>query len=66
VNIDALHQFLLARGVPILDPPAEYDYEPGYYVFFFSDSDDIKLEIVHVDAGGSGAYWQRFSKAGSH
>lgn len=62
-EVDSFHEFLLARGIPILDPPAEYEYEPGYYAFFFSDPDDLKLEIMHVDAAGSLAYWQRFSRA---
>ncbi|MBP2427990.1 VOC family protein [Bradyrhizobium elkanii] len=64
-EVDGFHDFLLARGVQILDPPAEYDYEPGYYAFFFSDPDDLKLEIMHVDVAGSLAYWRRFSKAGA-
>ena len=63
-EVDAFYEFLVARGVPILDPPAEYDYEPGYYAFFFSDPDDLKLEIMHVDVAGSLAYWQRFTEAG--
>jgi glyoxylase I family protein len=36
-EVDAFYQFLLDRNVSILDPPAEYDYTPGYYAFFFSD-----------------------------
>ena len=63
-EVDAFHDFLAARGVPILDPPTEYDYEPGYYAFFFSDPDDLKLEVMHVDVSGSLAYWKRFSEAG--
>jgi catechol 2,3-dioxygenase-like lactoylglutathione lyase family enzyme len=47
--VDALHRDLVALGVPILDPPAEYpDYAPGYYAVFFSDPDGIKLEYVHT------------------
>jgi glyoxylase I family protein len=33
-------------GIPILDPPAEYDYTPGYYAVFFADPDGLKLEVV--------------------
>lgn len=58
-EVDAFYDFVLARGVPILDPPAEYNYEPGYYAFFFSDPDGLKLEIMHVDVTGSIAYWHR-------
>ena len=62
-EVDAFHAFLVASGTRILDPPAEYDYEPGYYAFFFSDPDGLKLEIMHVEAAGSLAYWRRFSEA---
>ena len=61
-EVDAFHRFLAKRGVPILDAPTEYDYEPGYYAFFFSHPDDLKLEIMHVDVAGSLAYWRRFSE----
>ena len=47
-EIDALHDKLVASGVTILDPPAEYPYAPGYYALFFTDPDGIKLEVVHV------------------
>ncbi len=63
-EVDAFYEFLVDRGVSILDPPAQYDYEPGYYSFFFSDPDNLKLEIVHVDVAGSLAYWKRISEAG--
>jgi len=47
--VDALHRDLIALGVTILDPPAEYpDYTPGYYAVFFADLDGIKLEYVHT------------------
>ena len=60
-DVDAFHAFLVERAVPILDPPASYDYEPGYYAFFFADPDGLKLEIMHVAQAGSLAYWERFS-----
>jgi glyoxylase I family protein len=47
-EVDRFHRLLLERGVEVLDPPAEYDYEPGYYAVFFSDPDALKLELVHV------------------
>ena len=47
-EVDRFHDLLLERGVEVLDPPAEYDYEPGYYAVFFSDPDGLKLELVHV------------------
>jgi glyoxylase I family protein len=39
---------LVERGTEVLDPPAEYGYEPGYYAVFFADPDGLKLELVHV------------------
>ncbi len=46
--VDTFHRFLRAEGVTILDPPAEYDYSPGYYAVFFADPDGLKLELVHT------------------
>jgi catechol 2,3-dioxygenase-like lactoylglutathione lyase family enzyme len=62
-QVDSFYEFLRSRSVPILDAPQEYEYEPGYYAFFFSDPDDLKLEIMHVDVAGSLAYWSRFSQS---
>jgi glyoxylase I family protein len=47
-QVDALARELAARGAPILDPPREYSYTPGYYAVFFTDPDGIKLELVHI------------------
>lgn len=48
-HVDALHRDLVARGVPIVDPPREYpEYVPGYYAVFFTDPDGMKLELVHI------------------
>jgi glyoxylase I family protein len=63
-EVDSFYEFLVSQGAPILDKPAEYDYEPGYYAFFFSDPDGLKLEVMHVDVAGSLEYWQRFSAGG--
>jgi catechol 2,3-dioxygenase-like lactoylglutathione lyase family enzyme len=63
-DVDRLYVALLDRGVAILDPPAEYDFEPGYYAFFFADPDGLKLEIIHVPIEGSLSYWQEFSERG--
>jgi catechol 2,3-dioxygenase-like lactoylglutathione lyase family enzyme len=47
-QVDQLYQLLVERGVEILDPPAEYDYMPGYYALYFLDPDGIKLELTHI------------------
>ncbi len=47
-EVDRFHDLLVERGVEVLDPPAEYRYEPGYYAVFFADPDGLKLELVHV------------------
>jgi glyoxylase I family protein len=61
-EVDEIYRLLVERRVSVLEPPAEYDYEPGYYAFFFSDPDSLKLEIMHVDVAGSLAHWKRFSE----
>lgn len=47
-QVNRFHELLVERGVEVLDPPAEYHYEPGYYAVFFADPDGLKLELVHV------------------
>lgn len=63
-QVDACHVLLVQQGAAILDAPAEYDYEPGYYAVFFADPDGLKLEVVHVPAEGSARYWQAFEARG--
>ena len=47
--VDRAHQRLVALGVTILDPPADYpQYAHGYYALFFADPDGLKLEYVHT------------------
>lgn len=45
-DVDQFYKFLLGLGTTILDPPAEYDYTPGYYAVFFADPDSLKLEAA--------------------
>ena len=48
-DVDRVHRELVALGVKILDPPAQYDeYGIGYYAVFFADPDGIKLEYVYT------------------
>lgn len=63
--VDGFHDMLAEAGIEILDPPAEYEYEPGYYAFFFSDPDGLKLEVMHVEREGSLEYWNRVSQSES-
>ena len=46
-DVDRLHRLLVAAGHVVADPPAEYDYTPGYYAVAFDDPDGIRLEVVH-------------------
>ncbi len=47
--MDDLHERLLARGVRVLDAPAEYpQYAPGYYAVYFEDLNGLKFEVVHM------------------
>lgn len=47
-EVDNFYKLLLEIGATILDPPAQYDYSPGYYAVFFADPDGLKLELVHT------------------
>jgi catechol 2,3-dioxygenase-like lactoylglutathione lyase family enzyme len=47
-EVDAFYEFLVTNKVTILDAPAEYDYEPGYYAVFFADPDGMKLEMAYT------------------
>ena len=51
-QVDALHARLTEIGATVLDPPAEYDYTPGYYAVFFADPDGMKFELVHMPPPG--------------
>jgi hypothetical protein len=41
------HALLVETNAQLLDAPAEYQYQPGYYAYF-SDPDGLKLEVVHI------------------
>ena len=43
-----MHELLVGLGAEILDAPAEYDYDPGYYAVFARDPDGFKIEVVHI------------------
>jgi len=47
-QVDALHDYLLAEKIEVVDPPAAYPgYGEGYYAVFFLDPDGLKLEAMH-------------------
>lgn len=47
-EVDDFHSLLDAVGARVLDPPAEYDYAPGYYAVFFEGPDGMKFELAHI------------------
>jgi catechol 2,3-dioxygenase-like lactoylglutathione lyase family enzyme len=47
-QVDKFYRLLLDNGATVLDAPAEYDYEPGYYTVYFTDPDGMKLEFLHI------------------
>jgi glyoxylase I family protein len=47
-QVDEVHEALVGLGAEILDAPAEYDYNPGYYAVFARDPDGLKIEVVHI------------------
>jgi glyoxylase I family protein len=47
-QIDEVHRMMCRNGATVLDTPAEYDYEPGYYAVFFADPDGMKIEVMYV------------------
>jgi glyoxylase I family protein len=47
-DIEAMHNLLQEIGAPILDPPAEYPYSPGYFAVYFNDPDGLKFEFAYV------------------
>ncbi len=47
-EVDELFQLLLSINASIVDEPSEYDYAPGYYAVFFTDPDNIRIELAHI------------------
>jgi catechol 2,3-dioxygenase-like lactoylglutathione lyase family enzyme len=44
MDVDDLGAFLVKHGVPVVDPPGEYNGDENYYAVFFTDPDGMKLE----------------------
>ena len=51
-DVDKLHAVLQEIGAPIVHPPEESGWAPGYYSLLFEDPDGIRLEINHVPGKG--------------
>jgi glyoxylase I family protein len=47
-QVDELYKLLGRHGIMVLDPPAEYDYAPGYYAVYFEGPDRMKFELAHI------------------
>lgn len=64
-EIDRFHgEFLVAEGVEVTDPPAEYPvYAPGYYAVFFVDPAGIRWELAHIPLLPTPAQILRFRRA---
>jgi catechol 2,3-dioxygenase-like lactoylglutathione lyase family enzyme len=50
--VDELHAFLRELGAPIVHPPREDAFAPGYYSVLFEDPDGIRLEMNFVPGRG--------------
>ena len=46
-DVEGVALMLEAAGFEVADPPAEYDYSPGYYATAFDDPDGIRIEVVY-------------------
>jgi catechol 2,3-dioxygenase-like lactoylglutathione lyase family enzyme len=51
-DVDAVHAMLLEMGAPIVHPPEEGPWAPGYYSVLFEDPDGIRIEVNHVPGKG--------------
>jgi catechol 2,3-dioxygenase-like lactoylglutathione lyase family enzyme len=49
-DVDGLSAALTGAGYEVADPPAEYDYTPGYDAIAFDDPDGIRIEVVYDPA----------------
>jgi catechol 2,3-dioxygenase-like lactoylglutathione lyase family enzyme len=51
-DIDQLHEYLKSIEAPIIHPPEEGPWAPGYYSILFEDPDGIRLEVNYVPKEG--------------
>jgi catechol 2,3-dioxygenase-like lactoylglutathione lyase family enzyme len=49
-TVEAVHTAAVDNGWTIVHPPREYDYTPGYFAVFITDTAGNRLEIAHIPA----------------
>jgi catechol 2,3-dioxygenase-like lactoylglutathione lyase family enzyme len=59
-DIDAVHAFLVSIGAPVVHPPKEGKWAPGYYSVLFEDPIGTRLEVNHAPGKGVLADGVRF------
>jgi catechol 2,3-dioxygenase-like lactoylglutathione lyase family enzyme len=52
-DVDRVFELLHQLGAPIVYPPREGPWAPGYYSVAFEDPDGIRLEVNHVPGRGN-------------
>jgi catechol 2,3-dioxygenase-like lactoylglutathione lyase family enzyme len=52
-DVDQVFELLQQLGAPIVYPPREGPWAPGYYSVAFEDPDGIRLEVNHVPGKGN-------------
>ncbi len=52
-DVDLVYQLVQQLGAPIVYPPREGPWAPGYYSVAFEDPDGIRLEVNHVPGKGN-------------
>jgi catechol 2,3-dioxygenase-like lactoylglutathione lyase family enzyme len=51
-DVDAIHEVAVELGAPIVHPPEEGGFAPGYYSVLFEDPDGIRIEANFVPGKG--------------
>ncbi len=52
-DVDVIYRFVQEIGAPIVHPPQEDDWAPGYYSVLFEDPDGLRLEANYVPGKGN-------------
>lgn len=65
-DIDSVHRFLMERNAPIVHPPKEGPWAPGYYSVLFEDPAGVRLEVNHVPGRGVLEEGAAFDPAGDY